>query len=149
VQQGLSRHGLAVDFWKIAMRPGKPLMFGRLGLTPVLGLPGNPVSALVCAVLFLLPALARLTGQADAALPVEPALLGAQLPANDGRADHLRATLATGPDGRPVATAFGRQDSALLRLFAAADALILRPPHAPAAAAGDPVPIVRLDTLGL
>ena len=148
VQTGLGQRGLALDFWKILMRPGKPLMFGRLGDTPVLGLPGNPVSALVCAVLFLHPALARLSGLPDADMPAEPARLGAALPANDRRQDHLRARLAPGDDGRPVATAFERQDSALLRLLAGADALILRPPHAPAAAAGELVDIVRLAPLG-
>jgi molybdopterin molybdotransferase len=149
VQTGLTQRGLAVDFWKIAMRPGKPLMFGRLGDVPVLGLPGNPVSALVCAVLFLLPALARLSGLPAAAPPSEPAVLGAPLPANDRRADHLRARLLPGRDGRPIATAFARQDSAMLRLLASADALILRPPHAPAAAAGETVPVIRLAPLGL
>lgn len=149
VQEGLGRRGLTVDFWKIAMRPGKPLMFGRVGETPTLGLPGNPVSALVCAVLFLLPALARLCGLADTTLPVEPARLGAPLPANDRRQDHLRARLAPGEDGTPVATAFERQDSAMLRLFAVADALILRPPHAPAAETGAPVNIIRFAPLGV
>jgi molybdopterin molybdotransferase len=149
VQEGLGRRGLQVDFWKIAMRPGKPLMFGRMGATPVLGLPGNPVSALVCAVLFLHPALARLAGLPDGTLPTERAVLGAPLPTNDRRADHLRARLAPGADGLPVATAFTRQDSALLRLFAQADALILREPHAPAADAGAAVTILRLATLGI
>ena len=148
VQAGLGQRGLALDFWKIAMRPGKPLMFGRLGDTPVLGLPGNPVSALVCAVLFLHPLLARMSGLPDAGLPVESARLGVPLPANDRRADHLRARLVPDADGVPVATAFERQDSALLRLFAHADALILRPPHAPAAAAGERVDIIRLAPLG-
>jgi len=116
---------------------------------PVLGLPGNPVSALVCAVLFLHPALARLSGLPDADPPVEPARLGAPLPANDHRADHLRARLTRDEAGRLVATAFERQDSAMLRLFAHADALILRPPHAPAAAEGDAVEILRLAPLGI
>ncbi len=149
VQHALAQRGLAVDFWKIAMRPGKPLMFGHMGATPVLGLPGNPVSALVCAVLFLLPAVARLAGRSDSGVPHESARLGAPLPANDRRADHLRASLAPGPDGVPVATAFSRQDSALLRLLAAADALILRPPGAPPAAAGETVEIIRLAALGI
>jgi molybdopterin molybdotransferase len=149
VQAGLAERGMALDFWKIAMRPGKPLMFGLLGDLPVLGLPGNPVSALVCAVLFLLPALARLAGLAAAAPPVTPAILGAPLPANDHRADHLRARIAPGRNGIPVATAFERQDSAMLRLLANADALILRAPHAPQAAAGTEVSVIRLDTLGL
>jgi len=139
VQAGLAGHGMALDFWKIAMRPGKPLMFGQLADLPVLGLPGNPVSALVCAVLFVLPALARLSG-----LPA-----AAPLPANDHRADHLRARLAPAADGTLVATAFERQDSAMLRLLANADALILRAPHAPAAPAGEQVSVIRLDTLGL
>ena len=95
------------------------------------------------------PALARLGGLAEAALPTETARLGAALPENDRRADHLRARLAPGEDGVPVATAFMRQDSALLRLFADADALILRAPHAPAAAAGDAVEIIRLAALGI
>jgi molybdopterin molybdotransferase len=149
VQEGLGQRGLAVDFWKIAMRPGKPLMFGHLGQTPVLGLPGNPVSALVCALLFLHPALARLSGLPDTALPTETARLGAPLPANDRRQDHLRARLMLAPDGATIATAFARQDSAMLRLFAAADALILRAPHAPAAEAGAPVEIIRLASLGI
>ncbi len=149
VRAGLAQAGMTLDFWKIAMRPGKPLMFGELGALPVLGLPGNPVSVLVCAVLFLLPALTRLAGLPAAAPPVTRAVLGAPLPANDHRADHLRARLTDTPDGIPVATAFGRQDSAMLRLLAESDALILRAPHAPAAPAGAGVSVIRLDTLGL
>ncbi len=153
VQPVLARRGLAVDFWKIAMRPGKPLMFGALDGIPVLGLPGNPVSALVCAVLFLLPALARLQGLAGDGPAESEAVLGAPLAANDHRADHLRARLAPGTDGGAdgvaVATAFGRQDSGMLRLLAEADALILRAPHAPAAAVGERVRVIRLDTMGL
>jgi molybdopterin molybdotransferase len=148
VQAGLAARGLELDFWKIAMRPGKPLMFGRMGDLPVLGLPGNPVSALVCAVLFLLPALARLSGLPGDPPPRVRAVLGAPLPANDRRADHLRARL-TEADGVLVATAFERQDSALMRLLATADALILRAPHAPSAAAGDPIEVIRLDALGI
>ncbi len=149
VIEGLAARGLEVDFWKIAMRPGKPLVFGRLGAVPVLGLPGNPVSALVCAVLFLLPALARLSG-----LPAEPppsttACLGAPLGANDARADHLRATLARDAEGRLVATAFPVQDSAMLRRLALADALILRAPHAAALPEGAEVGIIRLDSIGI
>jgi molybdopterin molybdotransferase len=149
VQAGLARRGLEVDFWKIAMRPGKPLMFGRLGATPVLGLPGNPVSALVCAVLFVLPALDALAGLPGTAPPSVPAVLAAALPANDHRADHLRARLTAQDDGIPLVSAFDRQDSALLRMLAAADALILRAPHAPAAAAGERVRVIPLAPLGL
>jgi len=146
---GLTERGLTVDFWKIAMRPGRPLMHGQLGAVPVLGLPGNPVSALVCAILFLLPALARLTGLPAGPPPTTTAVLGKALAANDWRADHLRATLAQGADGRLVATAFPVQDSAMLRRLALADALILRAAHAPAVAEGAEIPIIRLDSLGI
>ena len=149
IQDALAARGLRIDFWKIAMRPGKPLIHGRLGDVPLLGLPGNPVSSLITAILFLLPAIGVLSGLADAGAPVSQAVLGADLAANDQRADHLRARLALRADGMPVVTAFGRQDSAMLRLLALSDALILRPPHAPAAATGDMVPVIRLDTLGL
>jgi molybdopterin molybdotransferase len=146
---GLKQRGLTVDFWKIAMRPGKPLVFGRLGTTPLLGLPGNPVSAIVCATLFLLPALARLSGLPAAPPPVSHGVAGAALAANDGRADHLRATLRTDASGQLVATPFPVQDSAMLKRLAHADALILRAPHAPALPEGAPVAMIRLDTLGI
>ncbi len=153
VISALSARGLNVDFWRIAMRPGKPLVFGWLGATgsgvPMLGLPGNPVSALVCAVLFLVPALARLSGLPAGAPPVTPAVLGAPVAENDGRADHLRATLAEDAAGRLVATPFPVQDSAMLRRLAHADALVLRAPHAPALAAGAAVGVIRLDRLGV
>ncbi len=149
VQAGLGSLGFTLDFWKIAMRPGKPMMFGSIGATPVLGLPGNPVSAFVCAILFLLPALARLSGLAGDLTEPDEALLGAPLRANDHRADHLRATLSHDAAGRLVATPNTRQDSALLRVLSEAQALVLRPPFAPAAEAGEPVPILRLDRLGL
>ncbi len=149
VIDGLAQRGLKVDFWKIAMRPGRPLMHGALGPVPVLGLPGNPVSALVCAILFLLPGLARLNGLPAAPPPTTRAILGAPLAANDWRADHLRATLATGGNGQLVATAFGVQDSAMLRRMALADALILRAPNAPALLAGAEIEIIRLDSLGI
>jgi len=153
VAEALGRRGFKLDFWKIAMRPGKPLLFGEVarggGTVPVLGLPGNPVSAIVCATLFLLPAIARLSGSGAEAPPTEPALLGAALKANDSRADHLRAALTRNTAGRLVATAFDRQDSALLARMAAADALILRPPHAPALQAGATVDVIRLVELGI
>jgi molybdopterin molybdotransferase len=149
VQAGLGAHGFALDFWKIAMRPGKPMIFGRLGAMPVLGLPGNPVSAYVCAVLYLLPALARLAGLPAAAPATEPAVLGGPVRANDHRADHLRATLSRDAEGRLVATPFARQDSALLHALAEAGALVLRAPHAPALEAGAPIQIIRLAGAGL
>ncbi|MBN8874618.1 MAG: molybdopterin molybdotransferase MoeA [Rhodospirillales bacterium] len=145
----LQTRGLEVTFWQIAMRPGKPLLFGRLGAVPVLGLPGNPVSAMVCATLFLMPALARLSGLPAAPPPVSTALLGTAVKANDHRADHLRATIHADAAGRSVATPFPVQDSAMLRRLAHADALILRAPHAPALDAGAEVPVIRLDSFGL
>jgi molybdopterin molybdotransferase len=149
VFSALQARGMTLDFWQIAMRPGKPLLFGRMGATPVIGLPGNPVSALVCAILFLLPALARLSGLPAAPPPVTPAVLGAALRANDKRTDHLRATIRVDSGGRLVATPFAVQDSAMLRRLAQADALILRPPHDPALPEGAPIGIIRLDSLGL
>ncbi len=124
VQEALGARGLVVDFWQIAMRPGKPLMHGRLDDVPMIGLPGNPVSSLVCAILFVVPALHKLSGLPAAAPPTVMARLGAPLAANDKRADHLRATLSLDADGTLVATAFPRQDSSMLRVMAQADALI-------------------------
>ncbi len=143
VQTALKRDGLEVDFWKIAMRPGKPLMVGRLGKSLVLGLPGNPVSSMVGAALFLRPLLFALQGR-PGGIP-EPALLpaGANLAPNGIRQDYMRAHL--GADGR--ATPFARQDSSMLTALAEADALIVRPPNAPAAAENDPVLTLLLDGL--
>ena len=149
VIEGLRTRGMQLDFWQIAMRPGKPLLFGRLGAVAVLGLPGNPVSALVCAILFLLPALHRLSGLPAAPPPVTQAIAGADLRANDHRADHLRATVAIDAQGRIVATPFPVQDSAMLRRLALADSLILRAPNAPPLPAGSDVSVIRLDSLGL
>jgi molybdopterin molybdotransferase len=146
---GLQTRGLAVDFWQIAMRPGKPLLFGQMGALPVLGLPGNPVSAMVCAILFLLPALARLSGLPAAPPPTITGILGVPVKQNDRRADHLRSTIETNAAGRLVVTPFAIQDSAMLRRLAQADALVLRPPHAPALPAGAEVPFIRLDSLGI
>lgn len=140
--------GMELDFWRIAMRPGKPLLFGRLGRTPLLGLPGNPVSALVCALLFLKPAIARLCGQpASGLLPTFPARLGAPLAANDGREDYLRARLeaGAGTDSLPSVTAGAVQDSSMLSVLAAADCLIRRPPNAPAAQVGEVVECLAFD----
>ncbi len=149
VQEALGARGLVVDFWQIAMRPGKPLMSGRMGDVGMIGLPGNPVSSLVCSILFLVPALMRLSGLPAEAPPVVQARLGAGLAANDKRADHLRATLSVDAEGGLVATAFARQDSSMLRVMAQADGLILRAAFAPALEAGAVVPVIRLDSLGL
>lgn len=147
VRSALGTEGLALDFWKIAMRPGKPLMFGRFGATPMIGLPGNPVSSLVCALLFIRPALRRMQGEDATATLTRRARLGAPMAANDRRQDYVRAALNPGADGLPVATAFPKQDSSMLSFLAEADCLIVRPPHAPAAAAGDLVEIVPLDDI--
>lgn len=142
VRASLGARGLEIDFWQIAMRPGKPLMFGRMGDTPVLGLPGNPVSSLVCATIFLMPVLAKLLGIEDKTPSRLTARLGRDLGPNDRREDYLRATLTTDADGRLVATPFTTQDSSMLATLARADCLVRRPPHAPAAKAGEIVDIV-------
>jgi molybdopterin molybdotransferase len=144
VQEALAAEGLALSFWKVALRPGRPMMHGRLGAMHVLGLPGNPVSSYVCAVLFLVPLLRRLAGRADVATAIDVARLGCDLPSNDERADYLRATLAPGPDGVPVATPAPVQDSSMLTKLARADCLLIREPHAPAAKAGEPCSIITL-----
>ncbi len=149
VQKALGPEGFALDFWKIAMRPGKPLIWGRLGRTPVLGLPGNPVSALVCAVQFLVPALAVLSGLPAAPPPTILVRAGAPLAANDKRFDHLRASLSTDRDGHPVATPYPVQDSSMLATLARAEALILRAPHAPALAEGAEVEAIPLGQFGI
>jgi molybdopterin molybdotransferase len=149
VIEGLRQRGMTLDFWQIAMRPGKPLLFGQLGAVPVLGLPGNPVSALVCGVLFLVPAISRLLGLPGEPPATEPAILGARLAANDHRADHLRATLTRGPQNQAIATPFPVQDSAMLQRLARADALILRAPHAQALPEGAEVRVIRLEAHGI
>ncbi len=144
VQDALADLGLELDFWQIAMRPGKPLMSGRLGAMPMLGFPGNPVSSMVCGILFLMPALAQMLGTGETEPVRDTAVLGIDLEENDRREDYLRATLAH-EGGRLVATPFEKQDSSMFSRLAAADCLLIRPPHAPAAKAGDTVDIVRLD----
>jgi molybdopterin molybdotransferase len=142
VQSALAENGLELDFWQIAMRPGKPLMVGRLRDTPMLGLPGNPVSCLVCALLFLKPAIETMLGIArDAAAP-QTARLAVALAANDRRQDYLRARIRRAADGEIEVEPFNRQDSSMLSLLARADCLVVRPPLAPAAQAGERVPIV-------
>ena len=144
VREALAAEGLALSFWKVALRPGRPMMHGRLGPMHVLGLPGNPVSAYVCAVLFLLPLIRQLAGRSDVAPAPDTARLGRDLPANDERADYLRAVLTTGSDGIAVATPAPVQDSSMLMPLARADCLLVREPFAPAAKAGDRCSIIRL-----
>lgn len=142
VNEVLTAEGMELDFWKIAMRPGKPLMFGRLGATRVLGLPGNPVSTLVCSKLFLEPLIARLAGRPFRA-DIREAALTANMSANDQRQDYVRAEVSEGPEGLR-ARPFGVQDSSMLKTLSDANGLVIRPPHAPAAAAGTRVPILML-----
>ena len=145
VRSVLGEVGLEVDFWRIAMRPGKPLIFGTLDGTPLLGLPGNPVSSMVCAMIFVRPALSAMLAAAAAPDAGEPARLGAGLRANDERQDYLRASLAMDPEGGLTATPFDIQDSSMFANMARADCLIVREPFAPPAAKGEPVRILRLE----
>lgn len=144
VHRALADEGVAFDFWKIAMRPGKPLMFGRRADVRVLGLPGNPAASLVCSILFLAPLIRALAGRRVENATAESAVLGADLAANDLRQDYLRARLRVDPEGRLVADPVESQDSSLLLRFAHADALIIRPPHAPAARTGEVCRFLRL-----
>jgi molybdopterin molybdotransferase len=149
VQKALLASGLELGFWRIAMRPGKPLMHGRLGAMVVLGMPGNPVSSVVCATLFLRPLLLALLGDPDAGADMsETGVLGADLGENDMRQDYLRATLGE-KEGKWRAKPFENQDSSLVKLLAHSQCLIIRKPHAPPAKRGEACRILRLDRLGL
>ncbi len=134
VHDVLTGEGMKLDFWKLAMRPGKPLMFGRLGDIRCIGLPGNPVASLVCSQLFLKPLLAQLGGRTHRQ-DIRQVKLGAAMPANDLRQDYVRAVVRE-EAGALVATPFGIQDSSMLRMLADANGLIVREPFAPAAEAG-------------
>ncbi|MCC6946827.1 MAG: molybdopterin molybdotransferase MoeA [Bradyrhizobiaceae bacterium] len=145
VQAAMRTRGLVVDFWRIAMRPGKPLMFGRIGELPVLAMPGNPVSALVCAILFLRPAMNRMLGLADAGPHFEPARLGVPMKANDSREDYIRTRLERAADGSLVAHPFTTQDSSMLMTLSEAGGLLRRASFAPPAEAGENVDVIRFD----
>jgi molybdopterin molybdotransferase len=149
VQKALTDAGMQLGFWRISMRPGKPLMFGRLGAMLALGLPGNPTSSAVCGLLFLRPLLRALLGQPDAGADVsEPARLAVDLPANGARQDYMRATLSRDADGALTALPSPDQDSSLVRMLAEAQALIVRPPNAASARAGEACRVLRLELLG-
>jgi molybdopterin molybdotransferase len=143
VQSTLKGVGMKLDFWRIAMRPGKPLMVGSLGPMRVLGLPGNPVSSMVCATLFLEPLIVKL-----AHLPAKSrqrvALTVTDLAENDHRQDYLRASARRNVDGMLEVTSFGKQDSSQMKIFANSDALIVRPPNAPPLPAGAECEILLL-----
>jgi molybdopterin molybdotransferase len=144
VKRSLEAEGVAMAFWRIAMRPGKPMMHGRLGAMRVIGLPGNPVSSYVCGFLFLVPLIRQLLGRSAVHHLRETALLGREVPANDQREDYLRARLEVRDDRTLIATPVSHQDSSLLGNLAAARALVIRPPFAPAATAGSRCDILRL-----
>ena len=146
VKPALERQGMVLDFWRIAMRPGKPLIHGRLGASTILGLPGNPVSAIVCALLFLVPLLRAMAGDPEAAADRgEPARLGRDLPANGDRQDYLRAVLTRDAAGNAVATPAATQDSSMLKVMAQANCLLVRSRNEGAQRAGSPCRILRLE----
>jgi len=144
VKRSLEAEGVTMAFWRIAMRPGKPMMHGRLGAMRVIGLPGNPVSSYVCGFLFLVPLIRALSGRSDVHHAHETALLGRDVAGNDMREDYLRARLEVRKNGDLIATPVDNQDSSLLANLAAARALVVRPPFAPAALAGSSCDILRL-----
>jgi molybdopterin molybdotransferase len=144
VKSSLEVEGVTMAFWTIAMRPGKPMMHGRLGAMRVIGLPGNPVSSYVCAFLFLVPLIRTLLGRTMVHHRRETAVLGRDLAANDRREDYLRARLEARDDGTLIATPVDHQDSSLLANLAAARALVIRPPLASAARQGSVCEILRL-----
>jgi molybdopterin molybdotransferase len=144
VKRSLEAEGVAMAFWRIAMRPGKPMMHGRLGAMRVIGLPGNPVSSYVCGFLFLVPLIRQLSGRSTVHHIRETALLGRDVTANDQREDYLRARIEVRDDGALTATPVSHQDSSLLGNLAAARALVIRPPFAPAVTAGTACDILRL-----
>ena len=142
----LGSAGTELGFWKIAMRPGKPLIHGRIDGIPLLGLPGNPVSSAVCANIFLRPAVARLGGTVYEPELIE-ARLAIDLAENDRRQDYLRSVLTYDGSGRPVVTPAKKQDSSMISVYAGANALVVRPPFDPPKTAGDPVMVMPLDPL--
>ncbi|HSF93807.1 MAG TPA: gephyrin-like molybdotransferase Glp [Thermohalobaculum sp.] len=137
--------GLEMDFYKIAMRPGKPLMAGRIGGKVMLGLPGNPVSAMVCGEIFLRPAIDAALGLPAGPRETRVAFLSNDLPPNGPREHYMRAVLTPAPDGTLRCQTFENQDSSLVGTLASANALAVRAPNAPAAAAGSPIPCIALD----
>ena len=145
VASALQSEGLELNFAKIAMRPGKPLLYGRIGSQRVLGLAGNPVSALILANVFLKPMLRRMLGLAETAHAAPEAILGSGLEANGARQHYLRAISQWRDDGTRLVRPMPSQDSSLISDFARADCLIVRAPNAPALEAGVRVRIVPLD----
>ncbi len=143
VQPALAARGMVLDFWKIALRPGKPLMFGYLNGMKILGLPGNPVSSLICAHIFLAPLLRAWTGRSHEP-DLRVAVLETDMGTNDQRQDYVRARVVKSKSGTLVATPFAVQDSSMLKFLADANGLIIREPHAPAAKAGSTCTVLML-----
>jgi len=147
VQNALKAQGFTMDFWRIAMRPGKPLMFAARDRARVLGLPGNPVSTMVCSLLFLKPAMERMLGQAGGLPATRTARLAVAVKENDQREDYVRSKLVRGADGSLTVEPHAVQDSSMLSVLSWSDALMIRPPHDPARKAGDTVRVI--DFVGL
>jgi len=144
VQEVLGKRGLDVDFWRVAMRPGKPLMFGNIEGIPVLGLPGNPVSSMVCAMIFLRPVLARMQGLDTLDQDMLSLRLADSLPANDRRQDYLRAIFEVDEDGETVVRVFSKQDSSMMATLTRADGLVVRKPNAQPLTAGSRVNVLKM-----
>ena len=147
VQDALKAQGFAMDFWRIAMRPGKPLMFAAKDRARVLGLPGNPVSTMVCALMFVKPALDRMLGQSGDLVATRPARLAVDVKENDTREDYVRALVRRGADGSLTVEPHKIQDSSMLSVLAWSNALLVRPAHDPARKAGDLVQVIDLEAL--
>lgn len=141
----LQELGMRLDFWRIAMRPGKPLMYGRLDARHVLGLPGNPVSSMICARIFLVPLIHALLGLPAMSDVTQSGIAGSAMTANGPREHYMRATLGKADAGELIATPVRSQDSSLLSPLAEADALIVRPPNDPAKEAGDRIQVLPMD----
>lgn len=145
VQSSLAQRGMTLGFWRIAMRPGKPLIFGSLGRMRILGLPGNPVSSIICAQIFLGPLIQSLSGDTTARQdPTCQAVLGCDLKGNDLRQDYMRARITGTYQGLPMVVPFSSQDSSMLGLMSQAQALLIREPFAPAAQMHDPCRVILL-----
>jgi len=147
VQAALKAQGFAMDFWRIAMRPGKPLMFAAKERARVLGLPGNPVSTMVCSLLFVKPALDRMLGQPGDLVATKPAKLSVDVKQNDTREDYVRARVTRGADAGLTVEPHKTQDSSMLSVLAWSNALMVRPAHDPARKAGDTVQVIDLADL--
>jgi molybdopterin molybdotransferase len=148
IQEALSKKtygddGLDVNFWRIAMRPGKPLIFGRLGKTPIIGLPGNPVSTVICSLIFVKPAIEKMIGTEIESQEKTTAYLCEELSENDERQDYLRALVFSNDDGNKTVRAFQRQDSSMMMLLTKANCLIVRPPYDPKRSVGEEVEILK------